>query len=108
MDQGFDIIITNVATSIGDLLSNGIIIFLLCFILGKAIKQIKFLGKIPNDYIPFICMTVGAVIALLCPTIFVEDTVIIRIFKGIILGWAPTGMYEMIRTREKRRLKEAG
>jgi len=93
-------IVSIVSRSFGDLIANGIIIFALCFAIGQSIKKVSFLEKVPNNNIPFICMVVGAVCALSAPSLFVDDVIIVRIFKGIILGWSSTGLYEMIRRKD--------
>ncbi len=96
----FTELVSIVLTSFGELIANGIIIFALCFAVGQSIKKISLFKNISNNNIPFICMVVGATCALIAPTIFLYDPVIIRIFKGIILGWSATGLYEMIRRKE--------
>lgn len=95
-------IISIVSIAFGNLIANGIIIFALCFAVGQSIKKVSFFKNIPNNNIPFICMIVGATCALVTPTLFLDDTVIIRIFKGIILGWSATGLYEMIKPKDYR------
>ncbi|MCK9198083.1 MAG: hypothetical protein M0P49_00600 [Bacilli bacterium] len=96
----FTELISTVLTAFGELIANGIIIFALCFAVGQSIKKVSLFKNISNNNIPFICMVVGAACALLAPTIFLNDPIIIRIFKGIILGWSSTGLYEMIRRKE--------
>ncbi len=89
-----------VLTAFGDLIANGIIIFALCFAVGHSIKKVSLFKNIPNNNIPIICMVLGAICALVAPTIFLHDPIIIRIFKGIILGWSSTGLYETIRRKD--------
>ncbi len=101
-----EIITTKIAEAVGDLIENGIVIFGLCYIMGYSIKNTKCLKKIPNDMIPFIGMALGAAIAVIAPSIFIDDTMLVKIFKGIILGWAPTGLYETIRKNKKGKLAE--
>ncbi len=84
-----------------DLAENGIVIFLLCFVIGEMIKRTSCFKKVPNDMIPIICALIGAIAAYLCPQVFIDDTVVVRIFKGIILGWASTGFYETFRKKAK-------
>jgi len=99
MDAGIGSIIQIVSVAFANLIANGIVIFALCFAIGQSIKKVSFLKFVPNNNIPFICMIVGAACALLAPSLFINDPIIVRIFKGIILGWSSTGLYEMIRNK---------
>jgi hypothetical protein len=80
---------------ITNLLQSGIIIFVACFVIGKIIKM-SFMKFIPNDYIPAICAIIGGILG---PTTgcFYKDLIIVQIIKGMIVGFAATGLYEFVR-----------
>lgn len=76
----------------------GLFILIVCYVVGELVKKFN---RIENRYIPVIVSIVGVVVALLCKnTVFPADTYIIVGFKGLILGWASTGGYELIRSRK--------
>lgn len=91
-------LIDNVIQYSSELLqNNGIILLLLCYVIGEAIKRSPKFDKIPNDNIPVICAIIGGIIAALTPSLFAGEDISIKIFKGMILGFASTGIYETIR-----------
>lgn len=73
-------------------LKEGLFIVLVAFVLGDIIKKAT---PINNQYIPAIVAVISAVVAVFTP--FVEGELVVKIFKGIILGWAATGGYETFR-----------
>lgn len=79
---------------------NGIVILLACFVIGILIKGI--IEKIPNKYIPIITTLTGVILSLVLQS-FSEDDFLTQILKGAILGWAATGLYELLCLVLKRR-----
>ena len=77
----------------------GLFILIVCYVVGELVKKFN---KIENRFIPVIVSIVGIAVALVCKTtVFPEDTYIITGFKGLILGWASTGGYELIRNKKQ-------
>lgn len=74
------------------ILQEGMFIVVFAFVLGELIKKAT---PINNDWIPAIIAAISAVVAVFTP--FIQGEVIVKILKGIILGWAATGGYETVR-----------
>lgn len=77
----------------GDIiLGEGLFIVLVAYVLGDIIKKAT---PIDNRFIPAIIACISAAVAVFTP--FIEGAVVVKILKGVILGWAATGGYETIR-----------
>jgi len=74
------------------LLEEGMFVVMFAFVLAEIIKKAT---PINNDYIPAIIAVISAVVAVFTP--FIEGEIIVKILKGVMLGWAATGGYETFR-----------
>ncbi len=77
------------------LLTNGVVIAVGVFVLGKIIKEA--LDFIPNKYIPLIGGLAGVLLAVFIPGIFEDKDTVTKAVMGLSLGWAATGGYETVR-----------
>lgn len=73
-------------------LAEGIFIIIVAYVLGDIIKKATPLN---NQLITLIVPVVAGTIAVFTP--FIEGDLIVKILKGVVLGWAATGGYETIR-----------
>lgn len=85
---------------------DGVIIILLCNILGYCIKNFKAFEHIQNKYIPLICGVAGFILAFYTPGMYEGDDRVTVIIKGFILGFASTGIYECFRNIVNIKIKE--
>lgn len=76
-------------------IKEGLFITIACYVFGQIL--VKCINKIDNNLtVPILSIT-GAVLVLLIPSIFSDDPMVVRIIKGVILGWASTGFHELIK-----------
>lgn len=73
-------------------LAEGLFIIIVAYVLGDIIKKATPLN---NQLITLIVPVVAGVIAVFTP--FIEGEIVVKILKGIVLGWAATGGYESIK-----------
>ena len=81
---------------ISSIISSGLVIAVLCYVVGELIKT-TFCSKIPNTYIPLITAVLGGLLVLVLPTVFSDQDLGTRIIYGILCGWSATGAYESFR-----------
>lgn len=92
-----ELLMENVLVLFQSIFEEGILILLCCYVLGELVKRID---KINNEDIPIVVSIAGVILAIISKSfIFPEDPYIIVGFKGLILGWASTGGYELIRSK---------
>lgn len=85
----------NVINFILDLfVSNGVIIAVAAFVVGRIIKPIK---SIPSNVIPIVGGVLGIALGMLIPDLFEGKDLATSAVMGLALGWAATGGYETIR-----------
>jgi len=77
---------------IESLIKDGLIIAAGVFVLGQIIN--KSMTFIDNKYISMIGGIIGAVLGVVIPHIFPDDTIIVCAIKGLVVGWASTGASE--------------
>lgn len=75
-------------------ISNGIIIAVAAFVIGRIIKPIK---SIPSDIIPAVGGALGIILGLTIPNLFEGKDLVTSAVMGLALGWAATGGYETIK-----------
>lgn len=82
-------------------LQEGLILLIGSFILGQIIKSFP---KINNKHIPAIVTVVAIIVAVASniagSALLPESDLFITGFKGMILGWASTGGYELFAKSE--------
>lgn len=81
-----------------NLIKEGILIILACFVLGWIVKHC--LPRIDNNWIVPIVSICGVILALAMPMPGDANKVVTAV-KGMILGWASTGGYELFRGAAK-------
>ena len=82
-------------------LEKGLLLILACMVVGQLIKRIN---KIDNNYINIGVAVFGAVIAvvssLLGSDLFKEPDVLVAAVQGAILGFASSGLYDLLAKSE--------
>ena len=78
----------------GLFLTNGVIIAVAAFVVGKILKGFK---GVPNNVIPLVGGILGIILGITIPGIFEEKDIITKGILGLALGWAATGGYETIK-----------
>lgn len=73
-------------------ISEGLFVVVVAYAISDIIKKAT---PINNKYIPAIAAVLSAIIAVLVP--YISGSIGVKIFKGIVLGWAATGGYETLR-----------
>lgn len=73
-------------------LSEGLFIVVVAYVLADIIKKAT---PINNQYIPAIIAVVSSIITVVTP--FIEGEIVVKILKGLVLGWSATGGYETVR-----------
>lgn len=85
----------NVINFILDLfVSNGIIIAVAAFVMGKILKPIK---QINSNIIPLCGGLLGIILGVVIPNVFDGKDPVTSAIMGLALGWAATGGYETLR-----------
>lgn len=74
--------------------SNGIIIAVAAFVMGRIIKPIK---QISSDVIPLCGGMLGVILGVIIPNVFEGKDPVTSAIMGLALGWAATGGYETLR-----------
>lgn len=83
------------------LLQSGVLIAALCLCIGFVIKKVTAEGSKVRQYIPLICLGVGAVVGGAAANYVFPDTpLIVCIIQGAIVGVAATGLYEALRSKK--------
>lgn len=82
---------------------DGLVIIIACAAIGWIVKHKT---KIKNDTIPIICGIVGAVLAIVIPEMYAEDSNILAIIKGLAMGVASTGIHQIGRSIVNLKFKE--
>lgn len=97
------------AAFVNSILTEGIVIIVVCFALAEFIKRskINWVKKINRGYIPIIVAVTGMILSFV-PDIFPNDSVYMSILKGFICGVASTGVFEGLKnTKKTLQTKEA-
>lgn len=83
------------ASFLTSILTEGIVIIIVCYSVGEFIKRSKlsWVKKINHDYIPIIVSALGMVLSFV-PEIFPNDGIRMSLIKGFICGVASTGIFE--------------
>lgn len=77
------------------LVGDGMLLVAVAFVVGQVIKTS--LDQVPNKYIPLVCAVIGAVIGAVSPHFFPSSGMFTSALKGMVISWAATGGYEMMR-----------
>ena len=80
-------------------LKDGLLIVVACYVIGNIITRC--VPKINNNNTVPILSILGAILMIAIPSIYAEDPMIVRIIKGIILGWSSTGLHELFKSLAK-------
>lgn len=82
-------------TIYSELFREGWIIVIVCYVVGSIMKNA--LPKLNNQIIVPVLSVLGALLAVLLPSVFAGCGIRLSITKGLICGWASTGIHQFIK-----------
>lgn len=74
---------------------NGLVIAVATYVIAEVVKPL--LQEEHRKFIPLGVAIIGAILGVAIKGIFPNDDIIVCAIKGMALGWASTGLYEMFK-----------
>lgn len=93
--QTGDMMTELIATVYNELFREGWIIVIVCYVVGSIMKNA--MPKLNNQIIVPVLSVLGALLALLLPSVFAGSGIRLSITKGLICGWASTGIHQFFK-----------